>query len=239
MPPTALLHGGPTLLMAATAANYHIIGARRLIQTTCRSCITSCKTSAITQQQMMGQLSRVTPSAPFNHTGMDFAGPFIIKKGHIRWPVYLKAYACLFVCFSTKAVHIELVSNLTSEAFLAALKRFVARRGSNFVEAHNMLKDIYALLSEKTTQTATTSFATSQRIEWHFSPDKAPHFGGLWEAAVKSAKFHLERVVGEQQLTFEELTTVLCQVECCLNSRPLVSNHTLTTASMFLRQVIS
>ncbi len=230
----ALLHAGPTLLMAATAANYHIIGARRLIRTTCRSCITCRKTSAITQQQMMGQLpaSRVTPSAPFNHTGMDFAGPFIIKKGHTRRPVYLKAYACLFVCFSTKAVHIELVSDLTSEAFLAALKRFVARRGcpthlqsdngSNFVGANNILKDIYALLSEKTTQTAITSFATSQRIEWHFSPEKAPHFGGLWEAAVKSAKFHLKRVVGEQRLTFEELTTVLCQVECCLNSRPLV-----------------
>ncbi len=113
----------------------------------CRSCITCSKTSAITQQQMMGQLpaSRVTPSAPFNHTGMDFAGPFIIKKGHTRRPVYLKAYACLFVCFSTKAVHIELVSDLTSEAFFAALKRFVARRlcpthfqsdnGSNFVGA--------------------------------------------------------------------------------------------------------
>ncbi len=160
----ALLHAGPTLLMAATAANYHIIGARRLIRTTCRSCITCRKTSAITQQQMMGQLpaSRVTPSAPFNHTGMDFAGPFIIKKGHTRRPVYLKAYACLFVCFSTKAVHIELVSDLTGEAFLAALKRFVARRGarrgcpthlqsdngSNFVGANNILKDIYALLSD-------------------------------------------------------------------------------------------
>ncbi len=85
----ALLHAGPTLLMAATAANYHIIGARRLIRTTCRSCITCRKTSAITQQQMMGQLlaSRVTPFAPFNHTGMDFAGPFIIKKGHTRRPV--------------------------------------------------------------------------------------------------------------------------------------------------------
>ncbi len=71
----ALLHAGHTLLLAATAANYHIIGARRLIQTTCRSCITCRKTSAITQQQMVGQIpaSRVTPSAPFNHTGMDFA----------------------------------------------------------------------------------------------------------------------------------------------------------------------
>ncbi len=66
--------------------------------------------------------------------------------------------------------------------------------GSNFVGAYNILKDIYAFLSEKTTQTAITSFAISQRIEWYFFPGKAPHFGGLWEAAVKSAKFHLKKV---------------------------------------------
>ncbi len=86
-----------------------------------------------------------------------------------------------------------------------------------------MLKDIYALLSEKTTQTAITSLATSQRIEWHFSPEKSPSF---WRALGSSCE-HLKRVVGEQQLTFEELTTVLCQVECCLNSRPLVPPITL------------
>ena len=148
--------------------------------------------------------------------------------------MYVKAYACLFVCFTTKAVHIELVSDLTSEAFLAALRRFVSRRGcpqsdngSNFVGAHNILKDIYSFLSQDSTQAAVSSFTSTQKIQWHFSPERAPHFGGLWEAAIKSVKFHLKRVVGDQHLTFEELTTVLCQVECCLNSRPLVplSSH--------------
>ena len=153
------------------------------------------------------------------------------KKGHTRRPVYLKTYACIFICFVTKASHIELVSDLISKSFLAALKRFVSRRGcpthlqsdngSNFVGASNMLKEIYAFLAKEETQGHISSFAATQRITWLFSPERAHHFGGLWEAAVKSLKFHLKRVVGDQHLTFEELTTVLCQIECCLNSRPL------------------
>ena len=67
---------------------------------------------------------------------------------------------------------------------------------------------------------------SSQRIVWHFNPERAPHFGGLWEAAVKSMKYHLKRVVGEQKFTFEEFNTLLCQVEACMNSRPLLPLNT-------------
>ena len=66
-------------------------------------------------------------------------------------------------------------------------------------------------------------FCSVQNIQWRFIPEHAPHFGGLWEAAVKSFKSHLRRVVGNVKLTFEELTTVLSQIEACLNSRPLVA----------------
>ena len=65
-------------------------------------------------------------------------------------------------------------------------------------------------------------FTTSQQIKWSFIPEHSPYFGGIWEAAVKSAKFHLKRILGDHKLTFEELSTVLCQIEACLNSRPLV-----------------
>ena len=64
-------------------------------------------------------------------------------------------------------------------------------------------------------------FCTSQQIKWKFIPERTPHFGGLWEAAVKSLKSHLRKVLGEAKLNFEELSTVLVQVEACLNSRPL------------------
>ena len=64
-------------------------------------------------------------------------------------------------------------------------------------------------------------FCTSQKIKWTFTPEHAPHFGGLWEAAVKAFKVHVRKVIGEVRLNFEEFTTILAQVEACLNSRPL------------------
>ena len=182
----------------------------------------------------MGQLhaARTTPpSPPFTTTGIDYAGPFTLKLGHTRKPVLVKAYLAIFVCFCTRAVHIEVVSDLTTEAFLAGLKRFISRRGlprdihtdngSNFVGARNDLQDLYQFMTSTEAQRSIHSFLLTNRISWHTIPERAPHFGGLWEAAVKSAKHHLKRVVGQQRLNFEEFTTISSQVEACLNSRPL------------------
>lgn len=71
-------------------------------------------------------------------------------------------------------------------------------------------------------------------IKWTFIPPIAPHQGGLWEAAVKSAKHHLRRVVGDQQLTFEEFYTVLTQVEACLNSRLITRSPDDSTDNLAL-----
>ena len=181
----------------------------------------------------MGQLpsQRVTPSAVFSRTGMDFAGPFTIKKDHTRRPVLIKCYICVFVCFSTKASHLEAVSDFTTEAFTASLRRFIARRGLPRTSFLTMAQTLWELLmnlkictlfSLLTLCKTLSRFLSSQHVIWHFSPERAPHFGGLWEATVKSTKFHLKCVVGAQKLTYEELHTLLCQVECCLNSRPLL-----------------
>ena len=117
-------------------------------------------------------------------------------QGHTRKLVLVKAYLALFICFATKAVHIEIVSDLTTEAFLASLKQFIARRGlpaevhidngTNFKGAKNDLTDLYHLLSMPTSIAAINSYLLSQRVTWHCMPEHASHFGGLWEAAVKS-----------------------------------------------------
>ena len=210
-----------------------MLGARQLARTTCKQCVVCRKAAARVQNQLMGQLpaARATPSPTFATAGIDYAGPFILKKGHTRKPVLVKAYLAVFVCFSTKAVHIEAVSDLTTAAFLATLKRFVAKRGrpqaihtdngSNFVGARNDLQELYQFMTSTDAQASIHSFLLTNRISWHTIPERAPHFGGLWEAAVKSAKHHLKRVIGQQRLTFEEFTTIAAQVEACLNSRPL------------------
>lgn len=137
------------------------------------------------------------------------------------------------ICFFVKAVHLELVSDLTSDAFIAALRRFIARRGkpslirsdngTNFVGANTELKQLAEFLEDQKVQNIISKFCTSQRIQWKFIPQHSPHFGGLWEASVKSMKHHLKRVTMNVKLTFEECSTVLAQIEACLNSRPLVA----------------
>ena len=116
-------------------------------------------------QQEMGQLplDRVQPSRPFSITGVDYAGPFSIIKKNQRSIHSLKAYVAIFICFATRAIHIEVVFDLTSEAFLAALKRFIARRGTcakmfsdngtNFVGANNDMKEMHQFLSSHETRT--------------------------------------------------------------------------------------
>ena len=229
----SLCHCGPTLLLSHVGNRLHVLSARRLARSVCNDCVVCKKASARIGNQRMGQLpaARVNPTPPFSTTGIDYAGPFTLKRGHTRKPVLVKSYIAIFVCFATKAVHLELVSDLTTDAFLAALRRFVSRRGlptdihsdngTNFIGAKNDLADLYRFLSAETTSSSIQAYLLSNRINWHCIPERAPHFGGLWEAAVKSTKHHLRRVIGLQRLDFEEFSTILTQIEACLNSRPL------------------
>ena len=231
----SLCHCGPSLLLCHTGIKLHIVGARRLTRKICSSCITCRKNSPSPQPQLMGQLPapRVNPTAAFTHTGMDFAGPFELKLGHTRRPVKVKAYICVFICLTYKAVHLEVVSDLTTPAFRACLDRFVSRRntpqhlysdnGSNFLGARNDLLELQRFLQLQTEDPEIQHYLPSHhRIEWHTIPQRSPHFGGLWESAVRSMKKHLKRIMGSTPLSFEEMTTVVCQVESCLNSHPLL-----------------
>ncbi|XP_025262632.1 uncharacterized protein LOC112637362 [Camponotus floridanus] len=128
-----------------------------------------------------------------------------------------------------RAVHLDVASDYTSDAFLAALRRFISHRGlckvlysdrgTNFVGADKQLRALFSASSKEERQIHNR--LADERIEWRFNPPAAPHFSGLWEAAVKSVKHHLRRVVGDAKLTYEEMATLLAQVESCLNSRPL------------------
>ncbi|GFT50524.1 integrase catalytic domain-containing protein [Trichonephila clavipes] len=225
-----LLHAGPQLLQAALREKFWILLARDAVRRVVRRCIPCFRNRPKFADQIMGDLpeSRVCPSSVFQRTGIDFAGPFLIRSSKGRGIRNIKYYICVFVCLATKAVHLEVISDLTSKAFIACLKRFMARRGkpseifcnqgTNFYGAsRNLRKEFLQLMKED----AVHQFLVTDNITFHFNPSSAPHFGGIWETTVKSFKFHLNRGVGVTSLTFEELSMLSSQIEACLNSWPL------------------
>ena len=226
-------HAGPTTILSLSSDQFYISGARRLAREICSTCVICRRAAAKLGPQLMGQLppARVNPDYVFYNTGLDYAGPYLLKEGYIRRPITIKCWMAVFVCFCTKAVHLELVKDATAESLVACLGRFCSRRGlphtihsdngSTMVGAKNELSNLYEVLTAKKTQDSISSYLLSQKVQWKMTPVKAPHFGGLWEAAVKAAKYHLKREIGLRLYTYDELETILCHAEACLNSRPL------------------
>ena len=228
-----LLHAGPQLLLASLASRFWILGGRNKVRYVCSKCVTCTRHKGEVMAQQMGNLPspRVNPGRAFLHCGVDFAGPFELRTMKVRKAKRYKAYVSLFVCFSTRAIHLEVVSELTTKAFIAALKRFVSRRGlpleirsdcgSNFLGTKREIEELSRFLMSEESSQAVSSALSSHGVKWSLNPPSAPHFGGLWEAGVKSFKYHFKRILGNDAYTFEEMTTAITQIEACLNSRPL------------------
>ncbi|XP_055938208.1 uncharacterized protein LOC129968376 [Argiope bruennichi] len=168
-------------------------------------------------KQKMGDLpeGRVTLNRPFFVCGFDYAGPISILKHRGRGAKTTKGYMVVFVCFATKALHLELVTDYTSDSFIAALKRFCSRRstpkhihsdnGTNFLGAKRKFKDLYNHLSKINLDQKVSYFLSQQEIEWHTIPPLSPHFGGLWEAGVKSVfKLPLVLKTGKSETIIEK-----------------------------------
>ncbi|XP_044755073.1 uncharacterized protein LOC123314027 [Coccinella septempunctata] len=197
-----------------------------------RECTTCIRYRGTFSYQKLGTLPsfRTKPSRPFSKSGVHYAGPYLIRSSKGRGKTALKGYIAVFICLCTKAVHLELVSGYSSADFIAAFRRFTSRRGhctdlysdqgTTFIGADKELKELYKKSSSFIKDI--TKKLSDESTQWHFNPPAAPHFGGIWEAAVKSTKHHLRRVVGSHTLTFEEFYTLLTQLEACLNSRPLL-----------------
>lgn len=224
------LHGGPQLTISIVRQNYWIIGHRSFVRNLIRKCVSCARERAKIPTQIMGDLSaaRVTQHRAFQHTGVDCAGPYLVRTSKGRGHKAHKAYMALFVCMSTRAIHLELVSDYSSSAFLAAYRRFIARRGlpsdvysDNGTTFQGAYKESQTTFRITVNDTDLGNIIANDRTTWHFIPPGAPHFGGLWEAGVKSAKHHLKRVLGTHTLTYEEFNTLMTQIEGCLNSRPM------------------
>ncbi|XP_037930081.1 uncharacterized protein LOC119664701, partial [Teleopsis dalmanni] len=205
------LHGGQNLMEAHIKQQYWILGVRKGIKKICNNCTKCIRYSQNFGKQIMGYMPshRINVSHPFEHTGIDYAGPIYMKCSKGRGQKSFKGYISVFICMSTKAIHLEAVSDLSTEAFMAALKRFFSRRGksahlysdngTNFIDALKRLDKEFGNAIKN--NTSIVQILATEKIEWHFIPPASPHFGGIWEAAVKSTKYHLKRVIAVKAIT--------------------------------------
>ncbi|XP_050339953.1 uncharacterized protein LOC126766136 [Bactrocera neohumeralis] len=226
------LHAGPQALLAAIRQQYWPLGGKKVVSHIISKCVRCFRLRPKICEQIMGNLpeDRVRQSRAFLITGVDYCGPFYYRS-EIRSRPSTKCYISLFICFTTKAVHMEVVKDLSTESFLAALRRFYCTRGkpkviwsdnaTNFVGARNEMAELQQQFLKQQHVEAVYRQCLVEGIDWKFIPPRSPHFGGLWEASIKIAKFYFWRIVGSAVPTFDELRTLVCQISAVINSRPL------------------
>ncbi|XP_039312392.1 uncharacterized protein LOC120359326 [Solenopsis invicta] len=217
-----MLHCPSEQLLHSVRQRYWPIHGRRLAQKIVRTCVKCFRYNPRIPDITMGDLPRervIMPTRPFMVRGVDYAGPFQLRESRRRGRLHVsKGYVALFICFSTKAVHLEVVTSLT--------------------RASRELQEIQEFLEK--TEPEIKSFMIKQRINWSFIPPRSPHFGGIWESAVKLMKRHMYTISQGKVLTYEEFNTLVTEIEAVLNSRPLTpltsdpSDFNVLTPSHFL-----
>ena len=225
-------HGsGVEHILTELRARFWIVKGRRTVRDFIGKC-PGCRRrfSGKPTGQMMAPLplSRVQyPVRAFARVGVDYGGPYLTKQG--RGKSRAKRYLCLFTCLTTRAVHLEMSYSLDTDSFINALTRMVARRGTpaymlsdngtNFVGAERELRELVEAFDQEKIINKVEKY---YKIEWKFNPPSAPHFGGVFEALIKSAKKAILAILGNADITDEELHTAICGAERLLNSRPII-----------------
>ena len=222
-------HVGRQHVMAELRKTYWALRANTAVRRVLKDCLSCHRLQRPTEQQKMADLpeDRVEEGhAPFYSTGVDYFGPFFVRRGRAQ----VKKYGVIFTCLAVRAVHLELADSLSTDSFICALRRFVARRGpvrlirsdqgTNLKGAEKELKqEVDLLLSEGST---IKKAMMNKGIEWKFNAPGASHHGGVWERMIRSVRKIMQSLMNEQSFTDETLHTLLCEVECIINNRPLV-----------------
>lgn len=219
-------HLGVEWVLSELRTKYWVTNARSLLKKLGRKCLTCKRFFASGCTQKMADLppERLEPGRPpFSYVGLDCFGPFYVKCGRCE----VKRYVCLFTCLCTRAIHLEVLEFLDTDAFLNGLRRFVSRRGfpvkiwsdngTNFVGAHSELKKCLKELNQSRIQ----GYCLQAEIDWHFNPPHASHMGGMWERLIRTVRKVLIGILGKARLTDEVLRTVLCEAENIVNGRPI------------------
>ncbi|XP_058448925.1 uncharacterized protein LOC131428882 [Malaya genurostris] len=218
-------HANRETIVNEMRQRFEIPRLRELIKRVTNNCVWCRVAKATPKPPPMASLPaiRLTPFVKFSFVGLDYFGPVLVKVGRNQ----VKRWVALFTCLTVRAVHLEVVYSLTTEACIMAVRRFISRRGppaefhsdngTCFVGANNILKREIEMRNQALAETFTNA-----ETRWRFTPPATPHMGGVWERLVRSVKTAIGALLDAPRKPDDEtLLTILCEAEMMINSRPL------------------
>jgi hypothetical protein len=210
-----ILHSGVSQTLSKLRCNYWLVRGRATVKSVLKKCYTCRRVEGgpyrMPDMPPLPKL-RVSESTPFFRTGLDYLGPLFIKTEKDPKKVWI----CLFTCLVTRAVHLEMVEDMTTEEFLLAFRRFIAQRGTpemvisdnalQFQAANKTLENVLknVLISEDV-----QNYASNAKIKWKFIVELSPWMGGYYERLVGLVKRTLRKTIGRTLLTSVKLQTLL------------------------------
>ncbi|CAJ0591193.1 unnamed protein product [Cylicocyclus nassatus] len=239
-------HQGVNGTIANIRTKFWIPTARQVVRKTLNSCMICKRWHAkpyLYPNSPSLPLCRSSSSRPFEHVGIDFAGPFYVRAMEDST---IKVWTCLFTCMVTRAVHLEMVESLSAEAFVNSLRRFVARRGvptsiisdnaTNFQLGQEIINDQTAQNEIADVSTFNT-FLSKNQIKWKFITPLSPWKGGFYERLVGIMKLCLRKIIGRRQLAAPSFQTFLSEAEAMINTRPLAYAGSDVDDSLIIRPI--
>lgn len=222
-------HGHVQQMMQFVRNNFWISTMRSEARKIVHKCVICARYNKKFETQLMSELpaDRIRKNRAFLVSGVDYAGPIEIVERYKSRSNKRKCWIAIFVCMVTRAVHIDIVCDLSAAEFISCFERFVCKRGhcnrlysdngTSFVGAYKELKEAFKNWDVPQVH----EHLNKRGTQWIFMKPAAPHQGGIYEAAVKSTKYHLKRVIGAKSYSYGVLMTLLCKIEAILNSRPI------------------
>ena len=219
-----VFHNGIKETLTELRTRYWVVKGRAVVKQFVRQCVICRKAEGGTYSVPVPPplpSFRVRRETPFAYTGVDFAGPLYIRD---RVKSESKVWICLFTCCVTRAIHVDIVNNLSVDCFLSCFRRFVARRGfptKVISDNAKTFKGAAVILQKIVKHPDVSRYFSDLNVSWAFNVAKAPWWGGIFERLIQSVKRCLKKTIGRAKLTHEELLTMVTEVEMIVNSRPL------------------
>ena len=220
-----VLHNGVKDTLTELRARFWVVRGRSVVKQIIRRCTICKRIEGLPYRPPKPPplpRFRVAEEPPFTHTAVDFAGPLFLKVNKICEES--KVWICLYTCCVVRAVHLDIVPNLSTEAFLRSVKRFAARRGlpQRFLSDNGKtFKSAATLIKAIVTSQEVQEQFLNLGVEWQFNVERAPWWGGVFERMIKMTKSCLRKMIGRARLSYDELITAIIEIEMVINSRPL------------------